>query len=192
MMAHMAADRNDASRDWDAVAKSFHWVLALLILGELALGQVIERTRLSPLKLDLFVWHKSIGLTILLLAIMRLAWRLAHPPPAAPTGTPAWETKLARTGHILLYVLMFAVPLAGWTVSDTSLIPFKAFWMVPVPDLMAANRELSDLAARVHGGLTKLLAVVALLHIAAALRHHFFLHNDILRRMLPGRSKTSS
>jgi cytochrome b561 len=172
---------------WDGVAKSFHWVVALMILGELALGQIIERTALSPLKLDLFVWHKSIGVTILLLVILRLGWRLTHSPPAPPAGTPAWENTLARIGHVLLYCLMFAVPLAGWTVSDTSRIPFKVFWLVPAPDLMTADRELSELAADVHGGLTKLLTVVVLIHIAAALRHHFFLRNKVLRRMLPER-----
>jgi cytochrome b561 len=187
MMDGMSSDPNHAADGWTAVAKSFHWVVALLILGELVLGQVIERTALSPLKLDLFVWHKSIGVTILLLVILRLAWRMTHSPPAALADTPAWETKLARIGHTLLYVLMFAVPLAGWCVSDTSRIPFKAFWLVPVPDLMQADSQMSELAADVHGALTKLLTVVVLLHIAAALRHHFFLHNEILTRMLPER-----
>ena len=120
MMERMAADRNNAVDSWGEVAKSFHWVLALLILGQLALGKVAEGARLSPLKLDLFVWHKSIGVTILLLVILRFGWRLTHPPPAAPAGTPAWETKLARIGHILLYVLMFAVPMAGWWVASTT------------------------------------------------------------------------
>jgi cytochrome b561 len=184
MMTNMTVG---AKSSWDGIAKSFHWVVALLILGELVLGQVIERTALSPLKLDLFVWHKSIGVTILLLVILRFGWRLLHSPPAPLAGTPAWETKLARIGHILLYVLMFAVPLAGWCVSDTSRIPFKVFWLVPAPDLMTADRELSELAADVHGALTKLLAVVVLIHIAAALRHYFFLHNKVLQRMLPGR-----
>ncbi len=176
---------------WGAVAKSFHWLLALLIFFQLALGTIAEEARLSPLKLDLFVWHKSIGVTILLLVILRLAWRLNNPLPSMPAGTPAWETKLARIGHILLYVLMFAVPMTGWWVSDTSRIPFKAFWLVPVPDLMVANRDMSELAGEVHGALTKLLLLVVVIHIAAALRHHFLLRNQVLTRMLPWRGDTS-
>jgi len=180
----------NTANSWGAIAKSFHWVLALLILCQLALGKIAEGARLSPLKLDLFVWHKSIGLTILLLVILRLAWRLKNPPPSTPAGIPAWETKLARIGHILLYVLMFAVPMTGWWVSDTSRIPFKVFWLVPVPDLMAADKGMSELASDVHGALTTLLLLIVLIHIAAALRHHFFLHNSILTRMLPRRGST--
>lgn len=186
----MAIVWRNAADSWGAVAKSFHWLLALLILGQLMLGQIAEQARLSPLKLDLFVWHKSFGLTILLLVMLRFAWRLNNPPPAAPAGTPAWETKLARIGHMLLYGLMFIVPLTGWWVSDTSRIPFKAFWLVPVPDLMQADKAMSELAADVHGILTKLLLLVVVIHIAAAVRHHFFLHNQILTRMLPWRSDT--
>jgi cytochrome b561 len=169
----MAIVWRNAADSWGAVAKSFHWLLALLILGQLVLGQIAEQARLSPLKLDLFVWHKSFGVTILLLVML-----------------PAWETNLARTGHILLYVLMCVVPLTGWWVSDTSRIPFKAFWLVPVPDLMQADKAMSELAADVHGILTKLLLLVVVIHIAAAVRHHFFLHNQILTRMLPWRSDT--
>ena len=121
---------------------------------------------------------------------MRVAgWRLNNPPPATPDGIPGGETIAARIGHALLYLLMFAVPLTGWWVSDTTRIPFKAFWLVPMPDLIETNREMSDLAADVHGALTKLLLLVVVIHVAAALRHHFFLHNKILARMLPWRGE---
>jgi cytochrome b561 len=189
MMESMAAIVKNTVDSWGAVAKSFHWLIALLILGQLVLGTIAEGYRLSPLKLDLFVWHKSIGITILLLVILRFAWRLYNPPPAVPAGIPAWETNLARIGHALLSLLMFALPLTGWWVSDTTRIPFKAFWLVPMPDLIAADRDMSDLAADVHGVLTKLLLLVVVIHIAAALRHHFLLHNRILARMLPWRGE---
>ncbi len=180
----------NTTNSWGAIAKSFHWIIALLILSQLVLGNIAEGYRLSPTKLDLFVWHKSIGVTVLLLVILRVVWRLTNPPPTPPDGIPAWETIAARIGHALLYLLMLAVPLSGWWVSDATRIPFKAFWLVPMPDLIAANRDISDLAADVHGALTKLLLLVVVIHIVAALRHHFFMHNKILSRMLPWRGET--
>jgi cytochrome b561 len=91
--------------------------------------------------------------------------------------------------HTLLYVLMIAVPISGWWVSDTSRIPFKAFWLVPVPDLLTADKAASQVAGLVHGILTKTLLVLIALHLAAALRHHFILRNDTLRRMMPSRRR---
>jgi len=177
---------------WGSVAKSFHWLIAILILGQLVLGTVAVESRVSPLKLDLFVWHKSVGVSILLLVILRLAWRLKNSPPAAPGGSTAWEKRLARLSHGLLYLLMVAVPLTGWWVSDTSRIPFKLYWAVPVPDLMAPNHDLSEFAASVHGALTTLLLAVVVVHSLAALRHHFLLRNDTLSRMLPFRQEPRS
>jgi len=172
--------------NWGAAAKTLHWVLAILILGQLALGRLAEDAPVSPRKLDLFVAHKSVGITILLLVGLRIAWRLANAPPR-PLAIGRWERRLAAAGHTLLYGLMLAVPLTGWWVSDTSRIPFKLFWSIPVPDFMAANRQMSELAGEIHEFLTTALLVVVGLHVLAALRHHFVLRNDTLLRMLPFR-----
>lgn len=182
----------NTERAWGAVAKSIHWLVAILILGQLVLGTIAEEARISPLKLDLFVWHKSIGVSILLIVILRVAWRLKNPPPAAPDGLAVWEKRLARVSHGLLYLLMIVVPLTGWWISDTSRIPFRLYWAVPVPDLMAPHRDLSELAADVHGVLTKLLLAIVIVHILAALRHHFLLRDDTLLRMLPFRQEPRS
>ncbi|MGH8224278.1 MAG: cytochrome b, partial [Woeseiaceae bacterium] len=85
----------------------------------------------------------------------------------------------------LLYLLMFAVPLSGWWVSDTSRVPFKAYWILPMPDLLPVDRSTQDIAETVHGTLTATLLVIVIVHVAAALRHHFMLRNQTLRRMLP-------
>jgi cytochrome b561 len=143
--------------------------------------------KLTPAKLDLFVWHKSIGVTVLLLAVLRLAWRLANPPPALPAATPPWERKFAAAAHWVLYLLLFAVPLSGWWVSDASRVPFKGFFFLPMPDFIATDRALQESAAEVHEVLTMTLLIVVLGHVAAALRHHFLLRDDVLRRMLTGR-----
>ncbi len=181
--------RNTTSR-WGTAARSFHWIVALLILAQFAVGKVADSLKLSPFKLDMFVWHKSLGVTVLLLVVFRLAWRLTDPPPAPPLNRPAWETKLAATGHYLLYALMFAVPISGWWVSDASRVPFKAYFALPMPDFIEANRSLQEAAEGVHEVLTNLLMLVVIVHIAAALRHHYWLKDDVLRRMLPGRDGT--
>jgi cytochrome b561 len=170
---------------WGAVAKGFHWLLAILILGQLALDKIADDAALSPRKLDLFVWHKSIGVTILLLVLLRIAWRLSNPAPLPPAAVPRWETVLAKSGHTLLYGLLFLVPISGWWVSDSSRVPFKAFWLLPMPDLLPPDRSVQELAEGVHGALTKVLLGLVIVHIVAALRHHVVLRNDILRRMLP-------
>jgi cytochrome b561 len=125
--------------------------------------------------------------TVLVLAVLRLLWRLGNPPPAPPAGMAGWERRLAAAAHWVLYALIFAVPLSGWWVSDASRVPFKAFFLVPMPDFIATDRALQDAAAEVHEALTMTLLVVVLVHIAAALRHHFLLRDDVLGRMLTGR-----
>ena len=177
--------RNTADT-WGAAAKSFHWIVALLILAQFVIGRVADEMKLSPAKLDMFVWHKSIGVTILLLVALRLAWRLANPPPLSHADIPAWETKLAAAGHWILYVLMFAVPLSGWLVSDASRVPFQAYFLLPMPDFIDVSRSIQEAASEVHEALTAALFIVVIAHVAAAMRHHFRLRNDILRRMLPG------
>ena len=178
--------RNSADA-WGAVARGFHWVIAALILAQFVIGSVAEEMKLTPAKLDLFVWHKSIGVTILALAVLRLLWRLANPPPAMPAGTPRWEQRLAALGHWALYALIFVVPISGWLVSDASRVPFKAYFVLPMPDLIETSRSLQEAAEEVHEVLTMTLLVVFIVHITAALRHHFLLHDDVLRRMLTGR-----
>jgi cytochrome b561 len=178
--------RNSAET-WGAVARGFHWLIAVLILVQFVIGSNAEEMKLTPAKLDLFVWHKSVGVTVLVLALLRLVWRLANPAPAMPAGTPGWERKLAAIAHWALYGLIFAVPLSGWWVSDASRVPFKAFFFLPMPDFISTDRALQEAAAEVHEALTITLLFVVIAHIAAALRHHLLLHDDVLRRMLTGR-----
>ena len=182
----------NSDNTWGLIAKTFHWLLAVMILGQFVLGKVAEEAQMSPRKLDLFVWHKSIGVTILLLVALRIVWRLANTPPGPVVGIARWEHRAARVGHTLLYVLLIFVPVSGWWISDTSRIPFKAYWLVSVPDLLAADRAASQAAEAVHGILTTTLLVLIAVHIFAALRHHYLLRNDTLRRMLPARRGSDS
>jgi cytochrome b561 len=175
---------------WGAPAKLFHWVMAALILAQIALGIAAANWRISPTKIELFVWHKSIGVLILVLVALRLVWRLANTTPALPS-MPAWEALAARVSHALLYALMIALPVTGWIVNSAANIPFRIFWLVPLPAIVAPDEALADQVADVHGWLSGLLAVVLVVHVAAALRHHFVKRNTVLARMLPGAGRAS-
>lgn len=176
---------SDAS--WGAPAKFLHWLVAGLIFIQFALGWLALGWRLSPTKLDLFVWHKSTGMLILLLVLVRLGWRLVNPTPALPLDTPAWERGAARLSHGLLYVLMIAMPLVGWVVQSAAGIPFRIFWRIPLPALVSPDKHTEDLAAFVHFSLGMVFAALLVLHVGAALRHHFVKRNTVLVRMLPAR-----
>ena len=182
----MQSKWRNSRQNWGAVARTFHWVIAALILAQFAIGNIAEEMTLSPAKLDLFVWHKSIGVTVLSLVILRALWRLKDTTPDSPADRPGWEARLAAALHGLLYVLMVAVPVSGWVVSDASRVPFKAYFLLHMPDLIGTDRSVQETAAVVHESLTGLLLAVVLLHVAAALRHHFLLKNNVLRRMLTG------
>ncbi|VTU19431.1 hypothetical protein H6CHR_01181 [Variovorax sp. PBL-H6] len=177
---------------WSGGIKFFHWLIGLLILVQFALGWLAVSWRLSPTKLDLFVWHKSIGVLVLALVLLRLAWRLAAPAaPALPAHMPAWERTAARASHVLLYGLMLALPLSGWVIQSTSGMPFRIFRQWPLPAIAAADKAASDLAAIVHLSLGIALAALLAVHIGAALRHHFILRDEVLMRMLPARRRPS-
>jgi cytochrome b561 len=172
---------------WGAPAKFFHWVMAALILAQIALGWTAASWRLSPTKLNLFFWHKSIGMLILALALLRLLWRLANRAPALPAGTPAWERGAAHASHALLYLAIIVMPVTGWIVNSAANIPFRIFYAIPLPAIVAPDKALADLAALAHLTLFFLLAALLAVHVGAALRHHFVKRNDVLARMLPGR-----
>jgi cytochrome b561 len=175
----------NTDHEWGVIAKSFHWLIALLLFGQLALGWIAKDMRVSPDKFELFVWHKSIGISILLIVALRIVWRFRNPPPASIGEVTLWQARLAQGAHALLYILMIAVPLSGWWISDTSRIPFRLYWQIPLPDLLPASKDMSELAASTHEVLTTLLIVIVVLHILAAARHHFLLRDDTLTRMLP-------
>jgi cytochrome b561 len=177
-------------QSWGGLTKLFHWVMAALIFVQIPLGLLAASWRISPTKLNLFFWHKSTGMVLLALVALRLAWRLANRTPDLPAAMPAWERAGAHASHFLLYLLMIAMPITGWIVQSASNIPFRIFFLVPLPAIVAPDKALADLFTLVHRGLFVLLALVLLAHIGAALRHHFFKRDDVLTRMLPGSWRT--
>jgi len=171
---------------YDPTAIALHWLLALMILGSLALGTYMTGLALTPTRLKLFNWHKWAGIVILTLSALRLAWRLTHRPPTdAPM--PAWQQRAARAVHRVLYGLFFAVPLAGWAYSSAAGFPVVVFGVLPLPDWVPADRELAALLKPLHKGLAWSLAVLVVLHVGAALKHQWIDRDRLLLRMMPGR-----
>lgn len=166
-------------------AIALHWIIALLIFVAFPLGVYMHDLPLSPHKLRLFSWHKWVGVTIFLLAVVRLLWRATHRPPPLVASMRPWEKLAANIVHYLLYVLIFVIPLSGWLMSSAKGVQTVWFGVVPLPDLVAKDKELGDLLREVHESLNFVLLALVIAHIGAALKHHFIEHDDTLPRMLP-------
>jgi len=166
-------------------AISLHWLMALLLFGIFPLGIYMHDLPLSPTKLQLYSYHKWIGVTIFLLVLVRLFWRATHTPPPLPDTIPRWQQLASQAVHTGLYGLMLAVPVSGWLMSSAK--GFKTVWfgIVALPDLVAKDKVLGEWLGEVHEMLSFTLALLVALHIAAALKHHFLERDDVLRRMLP-------
>ena len=170
---------------YTATAIAIHWLVAALIVGAFVIGLIAVELAVSPQKLKLYSWHKWIGVSIALLALVRISWRLWHPAPALPPGMARWEQHVATGTHALLYLLLLAIPVTGWLMSSASGFPVVYFGVLPLPDLVAKDKALADTLKLVHYALNKTLLVLVVLHIAAALKHHVLDRDDVLTRMLP-------
>ena len=171
--------------NYTKTAKILHWLMAILLFGLLALGFYMHDLPLSPDKLKLYSWHKWAGVTAFLLVAFRLFWRVTHRPPALPESMPKIMQFAAHAGHLMLYLLMIAIPLSGWLMSSAKGFQTVYFGVLPIPDLLDKNKEVGDLLALVHKSLNLLFVAVLAGHIGAALKHHFIDKDDILTRMLP-------
>ena len=183
----------DSSNRYGTVAIALHWVIAALLIANLALGLYFTGLQdKDPTRSFFSNTHKSIGLTVLLLSLARLVWRLGHKPP--PAVGPLWSSLLARLVHGAFYLLLIALPLAGWALVSVSPLnlPTHYFGLLSWPPIsflhalpMATRRIDTKLFVFWHGALALLTAVLVVLHIAAALWHRVRLKDGVLDRMLP-------
>lgn len=175
--------RNDQQR-WGAMAMFFHWIMVLGILGNGVWGLLMTGMKPSMSKINVYALHKSIGLTVLALLLLRLLWRLAdRPPPDEPA--PRWQHIMAAISHALMYVLVAAIPLSGWWFNSLSGYPLQWFKLFNLPALAGKHEQLAKLALDAHEYLFWLLMGVLVVHVGAALKHHLADNDDVLRRMLP-------
>ena len=174
--------RNTSER-WGALARLFHWVIVLMLIGQFIMAELAEDLPLGMEKIALLARHKSVGITILLLAVLRLGWRALNPTPRAPAGA-RWEHALARGAHVALYGLLFAMPLSGWMMSSAKNYPVSWFNVLPLPNLVPVSESIYEFMHETHELLATTLIVIAAAHVLGALRHHFIKRDDVLKRML--------
>lgn len=171
------------------LAISLHWLMALLIFSGWGLGIYMHDLPLSPQKLRYFSWHKWIGVTVFLLAIIRVAWLATHRPPPLPQQSPFWQILVARANHILLYLFMIILPVSGWLMSSAKGVPTVYFGVLPIPDVVAKDKQLGENLEEVHELLAYALAILVAIHIVAALKHQFIDRDGLISRMLPRRTR---
>jgi cytochrome b561 len=169
---------------WNYTARALHWLMALLIVAQAVGGWIADEMERSPLKVDVMTFHKSLGVTLLLLVLFRLLWRWTHRAPPPPEGSKPWEIRAAQAAHAALYVLMIALPLSGWFAASTTIVPWKLWWLIPWPRIAAPDEHLHEIAGELHETLVWLLAAILAVHVAAALYHHFAKRDRVLLRML--------
>jgi cytochrome b561 len=171
---------------YSATAIVLHWLIAVLIIGTFTLGLIMtDIPGLTPTKVRYFSWHKWAGVTVLLLATLRLLWRLMHKAPAYPAAMPAWQQRAAHALHGMLYLLIFAVPLSGYFYSLAAGVKVVYFGQFPLPVLIQPDPALKPVLKAVHYWLNMLMAGLVGLHVAAALKHLLVDRDGIMQRMLP-------
>jgi len=173
---------------YGGVAVGLHWLIAALIIGMLAVGKWMTSLETDDhLRFTLTQWHKSFGITVLLLSLFRLYWRANHKPPKPSSLSPAWELKAASITHIALYALLIIVPLTGWSLVSTSplKIPTLLYNTIPWPHipLLSPSDRGQRLFLNLHFFASNLMLALLLLHVAAAFRHHFIKKDGTLSRM---------
>lgn len=174
---------------YDNTAIALHWLMALLIFIAFPLGLYMSDLKLSPTKLQLFSYHKWIGVTVFVLAVIRVIWRATHRPPTLPDSMSRLQQIGSHIVHGFIYVLLFSVPVSGWLMSSAK--GFKTVWfgVLPLPDMVSKDKELGHLLEIVHQSLNYFLLLLVVLHVAALIKHRFIDKDQILNRMLPGGSR---
>ncbi|WP_244814411.1 cytochrome b [Caballeronia sp. Lep1P3] len=171
---------------YSATAIGLHWLIALLIVGGFYLGWIMtDIPGFTPTKLKYFSWHKWIGVTVFVLAALRLLWRATHRAPAMPVAMPRWQRGAAHLTHLLLYALMLVIPASGYLYSSAAGLQVVYLGVLPLPTIIGPDKALKATLRIVHVALNYGLLVLVAMHVLAALKHHFVDRDGLLGRMLP-------
>ncbi len=170
---------------YGAVAKAFHWGTVVLLVVMYVLGFTAEEMHLSPTKIAVIGWHKSLGTLVFAVTALRFGWRLVTIIPRLPAAMQWWQCALAHISHLGLYALLFLMPLSGWLMSSAKGMPVSVFGWFMLPQPIAADKILGEVLEELHGLLAWSLLALIFLHVTAALLHHFYYKDNVLVRMLP-------
>jgi cytochrome b561 len=173
---------------WGSVQIGLHWTIAALILIQVPAGWAMVSASPGGLQNFLYNVHKNVGVIVLLLAVVRLGWRWAHPVPELPADLPAWQATAARVTHFLLYLLLFLMPVTGFLYTALSGFPVPLLMVWDISKLVPVNKPAGEWFKLAHLSLQWLLYLVVALHVAGALQHHLVRKDWVLRRMLSSRA----
>ena len=182
----MPLEKNTRDR-WGSISQALHWLTALLLVWMGWLGLTMGDLPSGPGKIATYAQHKSIGITLLALVVVRVLWRLHAGRPSAVAGTPLWQDRVAGLSHWGMYALLLAMPLSGWVLNSASGFPLQWFGLFNLPAIARRDPGLHELAEDAHELLFWVLVAMVVAHAAAAFYHHLFLRDSTLSRMLPGR-----
>jgi cytochrome b561 len=176
---------------YNRAAIALHWITAILIVANLTLGLSMVQLPISPRKLNWYLWHKSIGITVFLLTSLRLGWRAIRPHPE-PVPMPPWQQRATVVSHAFLYLLLLCIPVSGWLYSSATGVQVVYLGVIPLPNLLPRDKALGDALRIVHVTLNAVMFAVVCVHVAAALKHHFVDRDTVLTRMLPFRKSNET
>ena len=169
---------------YTTVARALHWTMAVLVLMSIPVGFVLLALPPGGVQNTLFDLHRSVGVLLFVLVVIRLAWRLTHPPPPLPDDLPAWQRIASGTVHRLLYALLLIQPIIGWWGTSAFGAPINVFWLFELPPLVSKDEPAAKQILGVHDIIGIALSATIAIHISAALFHHFVRRDQVLRRML--------
>ena len=181
----MKVPLGNTQRAYGLIAQALHWLVAAGITAQFVWAWRIDRTDSIRSEFSLVNQHKSIGMTVLALVVVRLLWRAFNRPPPFPPGMSAWERFSASTAHWLLYALILLMPLSGWVYTSAAGFGPEWFGLVDIPALVDQNERLEKVFGELHEWLAVCIAALVSIHVLAALRHQFVLKDGLLNRMIP-------